>query len=134
MSFIFFPFRFVSLEEHSSKHFKIINSANLIVKHGIDRQMKIIINLSNLGKVLVLHPAPCFAFATILRWIWEDDLINHNVVNIDFLFRKFNCQSFRLVHAQEFWNAYCNESCLFCIFKLLVDFLYLCLHSIYSIE
>ena len=110
------------------------DATHLIVQLGVDSQVEIIINLSYLGEVLLLHFTPCLTLTAVLLRIWEQDLVDDNVVDIDLLLGELNCKSFRLVHTQELWNAHCNECCLVCILELLVNLLYLSLHAIYAIK
>ena len=48
--------------------------------------MEIVVNLLYLCEVLVLHSASSFAFSVVLGGIREQDLVDYNVMDVDFLF------------------------------------------------
>lgn len=48
--------------------------------------MEVIVDLFDLCQVLLLHAATSFAFGAVLRWVWEEDLIDYNVMDINVLF------------------------------------------------
>ena len=96
--------------------------------------MEIIVDLGYLCEVLLLHLASCFTLATILLRIREQDLVNHYIMNVDFLLGEFNRQSFCFIHTQELRDANSNEGGLVCILELFIDLFNLGFHSIYAIE
>ena len=96
--------------------------------------MEIIIDLSDLSKVLLLHFASGLTFATVLGRVREEDLIDDDVVDVDLLLGQFDGQSLRLVHAQELGDAHRDKSSLRCVLELLVHFFDLGFHSVDSVE
>ena len=96
--------------------------------------MEIIVYLLNLSQILILHASACSTLGAVLTGIGEEDLVYHNVVDVDFLLGKLNSQSLSLIHGQEFWNAHSDESSLLRVFELLVDLLNLGLHAVDAIK
>jgi len=47
--------------------------------------MEVIVDLLNLSQVLVLHLSPGYALLAGFMRIWEQHLVNNNVVNVDLL-------------------------------------------------
>jgi len=52
--------------------------------------MEVIVDLLNLSQVLVLHLSPGYALLAGFMRIWEQHLVNNNVVNVDLLLGQFN--------------------------------------------
>ena len=96
--------------------------------------MEIVVNFLDLSEVLVLHSAPCLALSAVLSWVWEQNLVNDNVVDVDLLLGKLNRKSLRFVHAEELGDANGHKCSLVAIFKLLVHLFNLCLHGIDAIK
>ena len=94
--------------------------------------MEVVVDLLDLSQIFVLHLATRYAFFTILGRIREQNLVNHDVVNVNLLLRKLDCESLSFVHRQKFRNTDGNESSLACIFKLSVNFFDFRLHAIQS--
>ena len=94
--------------------------------------MEVVVDLLDLSQIFVLHLTTRYALFTILSRIREQNLVNHDVVNVDLLLRKLDCESLSFVHRQKFRNTYGNESSLACIFELSVNFFDFRLHAIQS--
>ena len=92
--------------------------------------MEVIVDFLDLCEVFVLHSATSLALGTILVWIWEQDLVDYNVMNVNFVLGELDGQPLCLVHREELGDADGNESCLISIFKLLIDILDLRLHGV----
>jgi len=81
-----------------SELFETLDPADLVVQLGINCQMEIVIDLCDLSQILVLHlPAGNALLAGFIR-VGEQNLVDYNVVNVDFLFSEFDGQSLGLVH------------------------------------
>lgn len=74
--------------------------------------MEVIVDLLDLCQVLLLHAATSFAFGAVLRWVWEEDLIDYNVMDINVLFGQLDGKSLSLIHGEEFRDAHSHESSL----------------------
>ena len=96
--------------------------------------MEIVVNLLNLCEVLVLHSATSFALGAVLGRIGEQNLVDYNVMDIDFLLGQLDSQSFSLVHGEELGDANGDKGCFGRVLELLVDILDLGLHGIDSIK
>ena len=92
--------------------------------------MEIVVNFLDLCEVFVLHSATSLALSTVLIGVWEQDLIDYYVMNINFVLGELNGQSFCLVHREELWNTDCNKRRLISIFELLINILNLSLHGV----
>ena len=92
--------------------------------------MEVIVDLLDLCEVFVLHSATSLALGTVLIGVWEQDLVDYYVMNINFVLSKLNGQSFCLVHGEELGNTDGYESRLISIFKLLINILDLSLHGV----
>ena len=113
---------------------QVIHASDLVVKLRVSHQMEVVINLLYLSEVLVLHAASSLALGAVLGRIREQNLVDHDVVDVNLLLGKLNRQTLRLVHAEELWDADCHECSLAGILELLVHILNLCLHVIDTIE
>ena len=96
--------------------------------------MEIVVNLLDLSEVLVLHASTGLALGAVLGGVWEQDLVDYNVVDVDLLLGQLDRQSLRLVHREELGDADCNKRRLVSILELLVHLLNLCLHSVNAVE
>ena len=96
--------------------------------------MEVVVNLLDLCEVLILHLSSCDALLTVLGRIREQNLVDHDVVNVDLLLGQLNGQPLSLIHGQELGDADGHEGRLVRILKLFVHFLNLCLHGIDAIE
>ena len=92
--------------------------------------MEVIIDLLDLCEVFVLHSATGPALGAVLVWIWEQDLVDYYVMNINFVLGELDGQPLCLVHGKELGNADGYESRLISIFKLLINILDLSLHGV----
>lgn len=80
--------------------------------------MEVIIELNYLIQVFFLHFVPGLAhLASRLR---EQNLVYHDVVDVDLELGQLLNQSFSFVHGQEFGNANCHKSCFQGVFHVLV--------------
>jgi len=93
--------------------------------------MEVVVNFLNLSQVLVLHLSPRNALSAGLIWIWEQYLVNYDIVNVDFLLGQFDSKSLGLIHTKEFRYAHRYERRLRGIFKLAVNFFNLSFHAVY---
>ena len=94
--------------------------------------MKVVVDFLDLSQIFVLHLATCYALFTILSWVGEQNLIDHDVVNVDLLLRKLDCESLSFVHRQKLRNTYSYESSFACVLELSVNFFNFRLHAIQS--
>ena len=92
--------------------------------------MEVIVDLLDLCEVFVLHSATSPALGTVLGWIWEQDLIDYYVMNINFVLGELDGQPLCLVHGEKLGNADRDKRCLISIFKLLINILNLRLHGV----
>ena len=92
--------------------------------------MEVIVDLLDLCEVFVLHSATSFALGTVLIGVWEQDLVDYYVMNINFVLGELNRQSFCLVHREELGDADGDKRCLVSIFELLIYILNLSLHGV----
>ena len=92
--------------------------------------MEVIVDFLDLCEVFVLHPATSLALCAVLTGVWEQDLIDYYVMNINFVLGELDGQPLCLVHGEELGNADGYESSLISIFKLLIYILNLRLHGV----
>ena len=96
--------------------------------------MKVIVNFLNLSEVFVLHFSSGLALLAVFARVWEENLVNDDVLNVDLLFSKLDCKPLRLIHGQELRDAHGHEGRLLRVLELLVNFFYFGLHLIKSFE
>jgi hypothetical protein len=96
--------------------------------------MEIIIDLSDLSQVLVLHLSPGDTLFAGFCGVGEQNLIDHDVVNVDLLLSQLDCQSFSLVHRQELGDANSHERCLGRVLELHRNLLDSCFHLLHAFE
>lgn len=96
--------------------------------------MEVIVYLINLDDVFFLHVAPGFTLATGVDGLREADLVDHDVVDVDFELGELNGEALGLVEGEELGDHYCDESCLFRVSELLVYLYYLSFHGIQSFK
>ena len=96
--------------------------------------MEVIVDLLDLCEVFVLHSATSLALGTVLTGVWEQDLVDYYVMNINFVLGKLDGQSFCLVHREELWDANSYKGCFGRVLELLIDILNLGLHGIDTIK
>ena len=92
--------------------------------------MEVIVDLLDLCEVFVLHPSSSLALCAVLIGVWEQDLIDYYVMNINFVLGELDGQPLCLVHGEELGDADRDKRCLICIFKLLINILNLRLHGV----
>ena len=92
--------------------------------------MEVIVDLLDLCEVFVLHSATSPALGTVLGWIWEQDLIDYYVMDVNFVLGKLDGQPLCLVHGEELRDANGDKRCLIGIFKLFINILNLRLHGV----
>lgn len=81
-----------------------------------------------------MHLSSGAALLAVAGWVREQNLVNHDVVNVDLLFGEFDGQTLSLIHGEEFGNANCHECCLVSVLELLRDFLDAVLHLFHTFE
>lgn len=86
------------MEKQLSKRFETLNTAHLIVKLGVDREMEVIVDFSDLSQVFVLHFPAREALFAVGGWVGIQNLVDDDVVDIDLLFCKLNSKALSLVH------------------------------------
>ena len=128
------PFGSVSLEKQLAEKSEVVHATHLVVELWVDNQVEVIVNLLNLCEVLVLHLASGFALSAVLPRVREQNLVDYNVMDVDFLFGQLDRQPFRLVHREELGDAHGHEGRLAGVLELLIHVLYLGLHGINPIE
>ena len=82
---IFLPLRCVTFEEKLTKVAKRVHTTHFVIELGVDHQVEIVINFLDLCEVLFLHLSSSLALGAVLRWVWEQDLVDYNVVDVDVL-------------------------------------------------
>ena len=82
---LFLPFGSIAFEKKLAEMFEIVNSTDLIIKLWVNCQVEVIIDLLNLSEVLILHLSTGRALRAVLGWVWEQDLVDHDVMNVDLL-------------------------------------------------
>ena len=80
--------------------------------------MEVIVDLCDLSQVFVLHLSSGNTLLASLDWIWEANLVYHNIVNVYLLLSKLNCEALSLIHGQKLRNTNSNECSLASIFEL----------------
>jgi len=80
------PLGRITMEQKLCKVLQVVNTAHLVVELRVDSQVKVVINLSNLCEVLFLHLTTSLALTAVLTGVWEQDLVDYNVVDVDLLF------------------------------------------------
>jgi hypothetical protein len=79
------PFGLVAVEEQLAEFFETFDSAHLVVQLGVNRQVEVVVDLRDLSQVFVLHLASVLAFAAVLAGVGVENLVDHDVVDVDFL-------------------------------------------------
>ena len=77
---------------------KIVQATDFVVQLWVNDEMEIVIDLGNLSEVLFLHPSSGLAFGAVLRWIWEQNLVDNDVVDVDLLLGELDSQTLGFVH------------------------------------
>lgn len=114
--------------------FEVIDATDLIIQLGIHYQVEVVVNFLDLSEVLVLHAAARLALLTVLSGVGEQDLIDHDVVDVDLLLGQLDSETLSLVHAQELGDANCHECSLVGVLELLAHLFNLCLHFVHAVE
>ena len=73
------------VKKETAKFFKKVHSTYFVVELRDYGQVKVVVDLRDLSKVLVLHFSTCKAFFACLSWFREKDLVNDDVVDVNFL-------------------------------------------------
>ena len=96
--------------------------------------MEIIVDFLNLDQIFILHfSSGCALFAGGVG-VWEQNLVNNDVSDVDLLLGQLNAKPFRFIHAQKFWNADRYKRRLISILKLFIDLFYLLFHVVEGLE
>ena len=77
---------------------KIVQATDFVVQLWVNDEMEIVIDLGNLSEVLFLHSSSGLAFGAVLRWIWEQNLVDNDVVDVDLLLGELDSQTLGFVH------------------------------------
>lgn len=104
-----------------------------MVKHWVYCDMEVIIDFLNLGQVFVLHFSSCIALIAWTSWVWEYNLVYHDVFDINLLLCQLNSKTFSFIHTEKFWNTNSHKGSLLWIFKLSINFINFLFNSIKSI-
>jgi len=108
------------LHQQLTKTLQFIDSPDLLVLQRHDANMEIFIQFQYLIQIFFLHFRPSLAhFALIL---WEQDLVDDDVVDVDLELGQLLDQAFGLVHGEELRDADGNEGGFGAVFHLLVDY------------
>jgi len=86
------------VEQELSEVSKVLDTTHLVVKLRVDWQVEVVINLCNLCEVLVLHLPTSLALAAVLGGVGEQDLVDYNVVDVDFLLGELDGETLSFVH------------------------------------
>jgi hypothetical protein len=122
------------MEQQITKMLKQFDSTHLLIKLWVDSDMEVIIDLLDLGQILILHFSSGSTLIAWIVWIWEKYLIDNNISNINFLFGKFDAKTFGLVHTKKLGNAHSYKSGFFWVLKLLIDLLNFGFHAVHCFE
>lgn len=133
-AFRLLPLRCVPIEKQTSELLQQLESSYFLFKLGIHSDVKVVIYFLDLQQVLVLHFSPRKALLAGCSRVWEENLVDDDVPDIDLLLGELDSQPLRLIHAQELRNAHGHESRALGVLELLVDFLDLGLHAIQCLE
>jgi len=79
------PLRCVSFEEKLAEITKRVHTTHFVIELRVDHQVEIVINFLDLCEVLFLHLSSSLALAAVLSRVWEQDLVDYNVVDVDVL-------------------------------------------------
>jgi hypothetical protein len=60
--------------------------------------MEIVVNLSDLSQILVLHLPSSHTLLACFVGVGEQNLVDNDVVNVDFLLCEFNSKSLGFIH------------------------------------
>ena len=96
--------------------------------------MKVIVNFLNLSEVFVLHFSSGLALLAVFARVWEKNLVNDDVLNVDLLFSKLYCKPLRLIHGQELGYADGHKCGFLWVLELLVDLFDFGLHAVHCVE
>jgi len=81
-----------------TEFFETFDAADLVIELGINRQVEVVVDLSDLSQVFVLHLASVLALTAVLRWVRVQYLVDNNVVDVDFLLSEFYRKALSFVH------------------------------------
>jgi len=120
----------ISFEKKFPELSQSVQASHLLVELGVHDQMEVVVDLVKLCDVFVLHLPSCEALSAWRCSLWEAHLVDYDVVDIDFEFRKLYSEALCLVQTQELRDAHSDESCLFWVFELVVDLDNLLFHHV----
>ena len=128
------PLWLITLEQEPAELLQQVKAAYLLVELRVDDDVEVVVNLLDLREVFVLHLPPCLTFLAVLGRVWEEHLIDDDILDVDLLLGELDRQAFRLVHRQELRYADGDERGLLWVLELLVDLFDLGLHAVHSVE
>ena len=73
----------VAFEEKFAELSESIKTSDFLVKLGVDDQVEVVIDLMQLCDVLILHLSSCGALTARAVSLWEADLVDHDVVDVN---------------------------------------------------
>jgi len=73
----------VALEDELPVFSEFVQATDLFIQLGVDHYVEIVVDLLDLGDVLVLHLPSGQALAAWRHWLWETDLVHDDVVDVD---------------------------------------------------
>ena len=82
---------YIAFEKELTELFKFLNTSYLLVELRVHREVEVIIYLIELRDVFVLHLSACSALPARVICLGEANLVDNNVVNIDFELSQLNC-------------------------------------------
>ena len=111
---------------------EFVCASHLFILEGHDDDVEVVVELKNLVQVLLLHFGTGLAHpALVLR---VQDLVNHDVVDVNPVLRQLLDQPLRLVHRQELRNAHRHECGFGGVLHVFVDNLGVLLHLLHLAE
>ena len=125
---------YVAVEEKSPELFQLFDASHFLVKLGVHDQVEVVVDLVQLCNVFILHFPASSAFSAGVVRLREANLVDYDVVDVNLKFGKLDCKTLCLVETEELWNAYCDESCLFRVLKLIIDLHNLLFHHIERVK
>ncbi len=124
----------VAFEEELTVLAELVKTSNFLVQLRVDHQVEIVVNFFELSDVLVLHLTAGRALTARVFLFGEANLVDDDVVNVDFELSEFNGKALSLVKGEELRDADGNEGCLFRVLELVVHLDNLLLHDVKVIK
>lgn len=121
--------QFLVLEQQLTEMLELLSTSDFLFLKRHDHDVKIIIELDDLIEILLLHFVP--GLAHFARIVGIENLIDHDVMDIDVEFSQLLDQTLSLVHRQEFRNTHRHEGCLLRVLHVLVHDLRCLTHSLH---